>query len=420
VIKSTFVFTLIIYISMVVSVHAEEELNISERLKRQAEAGGLGGPASVGAELEADRNQRQQSSRNPWLDQILDPFVAAREDLYQKNKLQLGLRYSTLYQSASASLTDQDSGAAGQIRLSGKWRLYEQDEKNFGSLVFLVENRHGIGNGVAPANLSGEIGSFGPTGLSYGDNGSALTVAFWEQSLADGRAGLWAGRLDPTDLTDILGYANQRTTFSNASIVANLVVVAPSPGFGLGLGGMLNEHFYSVGTVSDANGSFSDIEWFPGGAEFYKYIELGWLPSQQERYTHNIHVGMFHMDARSEPDTEEAYGFLFSTNWLIGENWLPFARAGVSDGGGAVVDKSVTLGTLFRPDWFDDLFGLGVNWLDPTNPASRDQTTAELFYRYSFSRDLDITASVQAIFNPADNLQDDEITILGIRMRIVL
>ncbi|MEE8567743.1 MAG: carbohydrate porin [Anaerolineales bacterium] len=417
--KKTFILTLILSLSVVFAAHAEEP-STSERLKRQAKAGGLGGPGSVGAQLEEDRSARQMSSRWSGLDKALDVVVSATDAFYERTKLQLGLRYTASYQSASSSLTDEDDGAAGQIRLPGKWRLYEQDENNYGNLVFLVENRHSIGDGVPPASLSGEIGSFGPTGLSYGDNGTALTVAFWEQSLADRRMGIWAGRIDPTDLTDILGYANQRTTFSNASVVANLVVVAPGPGFGLGVGGMITDHIYSIGTITDANGSFSDIEWFPGGSEFYKYAEVGWLPSREERYTRNIHIGTFHMDERSDAGTEDAHGFLVSANWLIGENWLPFARAGISGGDGAAVDKSFTIGTLFRPDWFNDLIGFGINWLEPTNPASQDQTSAELFYRFSLSRDLAITFSAQSIFNPANNPQDDEIAIFGVRMRLAI
>ena len=417
--KMQFILTLLLSLSVVFVAHAEEP-STSERMKRQAEAGGLGGPDSVGAQLEEARNARQMSSRWPGLDKTLDPVVSATDAFYERTKLQLGFRYTASYQSASASLTDEDDGAAGQIRMMGKWRLYEQDEDNFGNFVFLVENRHSIGGGVTPATLNQEIGSFGPTGLSYGDNGTALTIAFWEQSLADRRMGIWAGRIDPTDLTDILGYANQRTTFSNASVVANLVVVAPGPGFGLGVGGMITDHIYSIGTIADANGSFSDIEWFPGGAEFYKYVEVGWLPSREERYTRNIHIGAFHMDERSDAGTEDAYGFLLSANWLIGENWLPFARAGISDGDGAVVDKSVTIGTLFRPDWFNDLIGFGINWLDPTNPASQDQTSAELFYRFSLSRDFAISFTAQSIFNPANNPQDAVIGIFGIRVRLAL
>jgi porin len=181
---------------------------------------------------------------------------------------------------------------------------------------------------------------------------------------------------------------------------------------------MLSENIYSIGTIADANGDFSDIEWFPGGAEFYKYVELGWVPSRKERYTRNIHIGFFHIDDRKDAGLEKSYGTVISGNWLIGDNWLPFFRVGMADGDGAVVDTSVSIGTLYKPGIYNDLIGFGVGWVGPTSPASRDQTNAEIFYRLSVSRDIAITLSAQSLFNPANNPNEDQITIFGVRTRI--
>ena len=107
-----FVLTLILTLSFVFIAHAEE-LGTWERLKRQARGGGLGGPDSVGAQLEEDRSKKQMSSRLPEVDGMFDPLLTLKNDINERYGLNLGFRYSATYQAASSSLTDEDDGAAG-------------------------------------------------------------------------------------------------------------------------------------------------------------------------------------------------------------------------------------------------------------------------------------------------------------------
>jgi hypothetical protein len=39
-----------------------------------------------------------------------------------------------------------------------------------------------------------------------------------------------------------------------------------------------------MGLFSDANGLLTEIEFFPGGSEFFSYGEIGWTPSRPERF----------------------------------------------------------------------------------------------------------------------------------------
>lgn len=398
---------------------AQRRLTNAEALGRQSQAAGLGGPGSVGAQLEDDRIRRELPSRLPSLDSALDPIADFKQSLIDRYRLDLGMRYSTTYQKASESLTEEDDGWAGQIRFYGKWHLQGKG-RNKGNLVFLLEDRHGYSGDVTPTSLSGEIGTFAPTAVSYGDNGTALTVIYWDKVFRDGGSGVWFGKIDPTELTDVLGYANQRTTFANGAVLSNLSVASPLPALGVAAGTMITDNYYAIGVLADANGSYRDFPIFRYGADFYKYAEIGWMPSRTfaDRYTRNIHVGAWQMDKTEEVGREESYGVLFGTNWLIRDDILPFFRFGIADGDGAIVDKALSVGVLYKPDWYNDLFGIGLGWVDPTDTDLRDETSLEVFYRFSLSRDIAVTVSAQSIFDPAFNSEEDKINVLGTRIRL--
>ena len=173
-----------------------------------AASASLGGPGSAQAQQEQDRLRRLEDSRWPSLDRALDPTESALEKLRESSGLSLSFDYQALYQQSSESLTGIDKAASGQARIIGNWNLANRGGENPGSLVFILENRHLLGQEISPANLAGQIGYAGATGVTFGDTGTTLSVAYWSQTLAGGRAGLVAGRIDPGDYSDILGYVN--------------------------------------------------------------------------------------------------------------------------------------------------------------------------------------------------------------------
>jgi porin len=282
------------------------------------------------------------------------------------------------------------------------------------------EHRHRLGQDIAPAALGGEIGYLGLTGATFGDTDNSLTALYWDQSLAERRAGYVAGRIAPDDFTDVLGYANPRTTFQNFAILLNPVIPFPDPGFGGGGGGFITDRVYALGIVSDANGSLTDVEFFPDGAEFFSYGELGWTPSREQRYTTNLHLGAFHVDSRETAGAPESYGLVGSANVLVGEVWMPFGRLGFSDGDAPLANASVTAGVLRYFPRYGDLAGLAFNWADPSDNALDSQFTGELFYRFEVADNIALTADAQLLVNPALNPTEDTIGVFGLRLRFDL
>ena len=165
-----------------------EEVSTQSGLEAAASAS-LGGPGSAQAQQEQDRLRRLESSRWQSLDQALDPVESALMELRETTGLTLSFDYQALYQQSSHSLTGIDKSASGQARIIGNWNLLHRDSANPGSLVFILENRHLLGQEISPASLASQIGYAGATGVTFGDTDTTLSVAYWSQILVEGRAG---------------------------------------------------------------------------------------------------------------------------------------------------------------------------------------------------------------------------------------
>ena len=396
---------------------ADQRASGAAILRGAAEAG-LGGPQSVGAQLEEDAAQRRTMSRRPGVDAIFNPAEVSLERLREVSGLQVGLDYQALYQSATDSLTNDDQASSGSVRMFGKWQLLGRDTGNTGSLVFLLEQRHELWTELTPAQLGGDFGYLGITGTTFSDSGPSLTTLYWEQSLAQGNAGFVAGRIDPTDYIDILGYANQRTTFLNLSTLVNPTIALPDPGAGFGAGAMLTDQIFAKGLVTDANGSLTEIAFFPDGSEFFSYGELGWTPARDERFLTNVHVGAWHVDERVEAGVPESHGVVVSANVTIDDVFMPFVRAGWSDGDAPFYSAAVSGGFLYYLPRYRDLMGFAAAWNAPATAGLPDQTTLEAFYRYQFSDNIAITADAQLLLNPALNPDQDQVAVFGLRARL--
>lgn len=380
----------------------------------------IGGPTSVRGQIEEDEGVRKARERMPGFRDALEPWFAWKRRIKEKNGLELSFDYSALYQGASASLTDEDDAAVGVIRGYGRWTAVGRGTENTGILVFKVENRHRLGTELAPSNLGFEVGYLGITGTLYSDVGSVLTDLNWQQRWDGGRTGMIVGRYDPNDYLDVLGYSNPWTTFSNLSVLVNTSIALPDASAGIGFGHWLNDQWAIGVTADDANGVLSEVGFFDHGWEFYTSGEIMWTPEREHRYTKNVHMMLWHVDEREDAGVPQSHGVAFGANWLVGEKWLPFARAGWSDGGAPLMNATLTAGVLHRVGERADLLGLGFNWGDPSDDGLRDQYSGELFFRFQLSQNLALTPSAQLLVDPANNPDEDQIWVLGLRVRLAL
>ena len=202
--------------------------------------------------------------------------------------------------------------------------------KDTGSLFLTVDNRHAFRD-IPPASLAGEIGYAGVTGVLFTDIDWAVVNLSWQQSFHGGDTGLLVGRYDPSDYMNILGYVNPWVSFQNVAVRLEPSITFGDSSWGLGLGHWINDQYYVLGGINDANGTVSDdLEFFDGGSERYIWGHVGWSPSKAQRYTHNVHLATWHVDARESAGTDFSQGVSLAANWTFDKIWMPFVRAGWS------------------------------------------------------------------------------------------
>ncbi len=202
----------------------------------------------------------------------------------------------------------------------------------------------------------------------------------------------------------------------------------PNQGLGAAASAMLTDQWFIIGGFADANADPGDpvdgFETFFQDREYFKHVELGWTPALDRLYLDNVHVTLWHSDAREEAGTPSGWGVNFSFSRYLKQRWLPFVRGGWAEDGGSLLEKSLSVGFGYQPRPGENLLGVGLNWGQPnetTFAAGLDsQYTAELFYRWNITRELALTPDLQYLNNPALTPDRDGLWVFGLRLRFAL
>jgi porin len=364
---------------------------------------GFAGPGSTVRQLEEDDQQKTPAFRIEAFDEALAPWFEGKKGIYDISGLQLGFAYNLLHQEIDESLGDEDSA---------------------GQLVFSFDNRNNLSD-LPPGSLGGEAGYIGQTGALFSDVDTILGDFYWSQFLNEGQTGLIVGRYDPNDFFDVLGYANPWTSFQNLSILFNTSIALPDWGFGIGAGHWFEgDQLYLFGSASDANAVLTREEFEFDTDELYKTIEFGWSPGRDQRYFKNVHVTLWQVDEREDDGIDDADGVTLGVNWTWDLTYMLFAKIGSSDADAPtdpqIAENSVTIGGIYYFANRSDLVGIAYNESELAADGLDDQTTLEAFYRFQLAQNLAITPSFQILGDPALNPDEDEITVLSLRLRLTL
>ncbi len=184
------------------------------------------------------------------------------------------------------------------------------------------------------------------------------------------------------------------------------------------------ERFQIVTGIHDANARsaespFDTID--PG--EFLKSVELWWIPADYERRRWDrARLQLWHQDTRDQVGAPSGQGVTFAVSRLINDSWLPFVLGGFSDGDASMFSAEVSagIGRGFQMASFSarDVLGIGVSWGRPSDETLRDQYASELFFRLQLAQNLALTPSVQAVFHPAENPEEDSVIVFGLKGRL--
>ena len=194
-----------------------------------------------------------------------------------------------------------------------------------------------------------------------------MTNLYWKQRLDKGRFSFVAGVVDVTDYLNVYGLINPWTAFQNLAFLTGPTIPVPNPGLGAAFGALVTDNIYVVGGLADANGDATELgfDTFFDDREYFYHAELGWTSSKDRIYLDNIHLTGWYANEREDAMVEDGWGLAFSAAWFVDDTWMPFIRAGYSDGGGALIEKSAGAGFGYYFSESKDLIGLGLNWGRP-------------------------------------------------------
>lgn len=370
---------------------------------------GLSGPSSTAADLEPGDGLTDPQYRSDFPNSALPSWVAWKDELANKG-FKFNIDYLSLGQWSNAD-ADPDRASGGIARFYGSWQATDT-----GSLTFKVEHRHAYGS-VAPQFFGTGIGAQSFPGTAFSDAGTLLTNLYWTQRAENGAWTVQFGQIDVTDFLNVYGLVSPYTSFQNLAFSTGSTVNPPNPGLGLAGGAQLGSNFYVVASVADANAdpNSPDFDVFSDG-DLFKSIEIGYTSGFDRIYFDNIHLTYWHRDATKDGQPSDS-GVNLSAAWFFDNTWMPFLRAGKSEGTTSLMEKSVAVGLGYYGRK-TDLAGIALEWGQAPG-GSETQRTVEAFYRFSVSPNLQITPSIQFIDNPLAGSSASSITIFGLRGRIV-
>ena len=386
----------------------------------------LGGPSGVSGELrqaenilDAYRIDNRELALKPWYD-----WKAA---LKERTGFSFGVNAQMLHLDASDTLGAEDDAAGGIYRLQGEWVLFDRGGGHPGSILFRVENRSKIGSGIPPASLRGEIGAAATDpGFAYSDNfGTDFSVLAWQQFFAGKRAAFAVGLLDFSAYVDAFYYQTISRGFLNRSFILSPTLATTGIGALGGVAkGFVSDNFWIGGGFYDANAKSGDPSfdtWDAG--ELLKHVEVGWTPDITRRGTDRLQLTYWHKDRLPAKNTPSGSGGLLSWSRQVGQRWVPFVRAGWSNGGGgALAKRSLSAGFSYRmafQDWLT--IGIGVN--EPSDKTHGEnlgsEKVLEASYLWQITANTSLMPDLQWIIDPANNPAQDSVWTAGLRLRLV-
>lgn len=388
--------------------------------------GGIGGPESIGAQLQVGNQVAEPYFRVPI--RVFKPWYETKAKVNEKLGLQYGVNYTAVYLAASDGITDESetSSASGIIDIPVHWTLLGRESGDYGTLGVKFENRHVYGsNQVAPMFLGFETGSLLLPATKANEFTFRFTEMWWQQTLLQQRLHFVVGKVDPTNYYTFHGLVHPFMNFFGYGQSVSASANWPNQGFAVMAAGLPTENLYITAGLHDAGGDPFDSgnvlyigdNFFDGN--FFKAVEVGYVPSFAERYFRKISLTYWHSDAYE--GSEEGQGIALASHWFFKERFIPFLLAGFSDGKGAnVLAESIIAGGIGFRFLSHDILGIALNWSHPPDASLRDQYTAEAYYRFYLTEHLEITPDLQWVINPTLNLEVSSIVYFGMRARATL
>jgi len=356
------------------------------------------------------------------------------KDLKEKTGLEFGMNSNTLFQGLNGTLPDEDPwGVATTFDVVGTWELINRGQPSKGRLLFQFEGRWAYGT-PGPTNLGpAGLGSLGFTANIYAPYVPTFLPIrnfYWQHGSKKAGWAYRVGRITVDQIFSTSRHISAALTFQPISGTGPFVIGLADSGWGAAGAWYPSERVGVVGAVHDADSNRQDFV-TPDG-NLFTSIELGVQIAPQTDKAGYSKLTVWHTDGTS--DGQAINGSLGPPGWgfmLKLENELTadgraigILRYGKSFDGSALYRQLAAAHWLLYDPHFigrirNDLMGVAVNWVEPTQSGTRGETNIEVFYRFPLVPGFDTTFSYQGIINPALDLGVDFASAFSVRFRAV-
>jgi len=351
--------------------------------------------------------------------------------LYDSIGLKLGLAYTQLFMGLSESLPGTDDwGTNSNVDFLATWDLLKRGEPTQGALTAHVQGRWDWGT-TAPETLgTTSLGSLLGTANSFAPYTPAFLVRnlYWQQGSRD--AG-WAYRIGKITPDAILGtsahLANILTFLPTANY--NFSIAVPDSGLGATAVWYPHDRIRLLGLVSDANADRQDWGHISEGDLFYAF-ELGAQIFPRTEKAGYSKLVVWRTEGTRDGNSSNGnlgpsgWGFLLKLEQELTADGrlIGIARYGRSFQGSGFYRHQAGLNLLLYDPHFighirNDLVGVAVNWVNPTQTGSLSEYDIEIFYRFPIFPQVDVTLSYQSIFHPVLDPDNNQASVFGLRLR---
>jgi porin len=354
---------------------------------------------------------------------VLRPYTNAKKYLHDEYRFDVAQEHVLIYQRATGGRRPREQSAYN-FTLFGQWYISEDPKRDLGTMGFSFEERDNITDHSA-REFSTEVGSnFNTHGLNTNERSrTALRQLWWRKKYVEDKIVLTIGKIHHASYYNRNAFAgNPRMSFLSNPFSRNTNRLIPQDGLGANVIVKPNDNYYlSVGFGdADAKHTTSGFNTI-GHGHLFTAAEFGLTPTIEGAGRGNYRFTFWNTNQGEEEagdDDNDGSGFALSFDQEVNETVGLFGRYGYTEPQVTDIKNFVSGGFVLRDPWGieGDLFGIGLSWDQPSD-GKDDEYSMEIFHRMQFTSRVQITPSIQVIFDPSDSDKSDPVAVFGIRFR---
>jgi porin len=388
----------------------------------------MNNPGSIVDRLAEDAKPKEYLFQFPGVSGVLKPWYDLKTDLDEKHGFKFGISYTAFYQKADNAFGPEDDAAGFDLDISGTWTFFGRGTDSPAMLGFDFFRRDTLGTDIPPQRLFTQFGGLYSSAAPYGEE-DLVVGELWIQQKFRNRFGYRIGKIFPITAYDFFPFKNFRTDFVDFNHVTNTTIPLPGNGLGAFVVYRPKPNILLRLGAHDANADVQESGFDTYDGELFTIFEVGFdpglMPREPGRPPHgHIHVSLWHQDERDDAGIDDGRGIGVSALQRFGR-FTPFLRYGYADvdAGGPTNVKHMANAGLVIDEIFgqaNDRVGVGYTWSDPEDSTLDNQGAIDAYYRVQLTPEIQICPTLEVVFDPVRNPDEDTVYVWGFRTRIEL